>query len=287
MTQPAPKSRGFLSAVGQILIIIAIVGLTRTVAAEAYYVPSGSMQPTLLIGDELVVTKFSYGYSRYSMPFGIGPARAERLFGRMPERGDVVVFRLPSDPSQTYVKRVVGLPGDRLQMRDGRLWINETMLPVRREGVGPVEMEDGGSALAAREIETLPGGREHPIFKFDGVGGLDNTEVFEVMPGTVFVMGDNRDDSADSRLAPRGRRRRPGAGGESGRPGRRGDRLLGSRGGAQSGLDLAVGLAAVAVLLAGELNIGRSLVGRNRFIAPLRDPDALRSARCSSRLMAQ
>jgi signal peptidase I len=202
MTQPQPKSGGILSAIGQIVLIIAIVGVTRTVAAEAFYVPSGSMQPTLLIGDELVVTKFSYGYSRYSMPFGIGPARAERLFGRLPARGDVVVFRLPSDPSQTYVKRVVGLPGDRLQMRDGRLWIDDTILPVRKEGLGPVEMEDGGSELAAREIETLPGGREHPIFKFDGVGGLDNTEVFEVSPGHVFVMGDNRDDSADSRLAP-------------------------------------------------------------------------------------
>jgi signal peptidase I len=136
------------------------------------------------------------------LPLGLGPASPERLFGRMPERGDVVVFRLPRDPTQTYVKRVIGLPGDRLQMRAGRLWINETMLPVRREGAAPVEMEDGGSKLATREIETLPGGREHPIYKFDGVGGLDNTQVFEVTPGHVFVMGDNRDDSADSRLAP-------------------------------------------------------------------------------------
>jgi signal peptidase I len=202
MSQQQPGARGLLSGIGQFFVIIAIVVLTKTVAAEAYYVPSGSMQPTLLIGDELAVSKFSYGYSRYSLPIAFGPSRPERLFGRMPERGDVVVFRLPRDPSQTYVKRVVGLPGDRLQMRDGRLWINGMMLPLRRDGNGRVEMEDGGSELAAREIETLPGGREHPIFKFEGTGELDNTEVFEVTAGHVFVMGDNRDDSADSRLSP-------------------------------------------------------------------------------------
>jgi signal peptidase I len=202
MSQQHSGTRRSLSGIGQLVIIIAVVAFTKTVAAEAYYVPSGSMQPTLLIGDELMVSKFSYGYSRYSLPIALGPAWPERLFGRMPERGDVVVFRLPRDPRQTYVKRVIGLPGDRLQMRDGRLWINGKMLPVRRDGTGPVEMEDGGSELASREIETLPGGREHPIFKFAGVGGLDNTQMFEVTPGHVFVMGDNRDDSADSRLAP-------------------------------------------------------------------------------------
>jgi signal peptidase I len=197
-----PGTRRFLSAIGQLVVVVGLVVLTKTVAAEAYYVPSGSMQPTLLIGDQLMVSKFSYGYSRYSLPVALGPAWPERLFGRMPQRGDVVVFRLPSDPSQTYVKRVIGLPSDRLQMRDGRLWIDGSMLPLRRDGVGPVEMEDGGSEVAAREIETLPGGREHPIFKLYGIGELDNTEVIEVTAGHLFVMGDNRDDSADSRLAP-------------------------------------------------------------------------------------
>lgn len=194
------SEHGILGAIGQFAFIIAIVLLTKTVAAEAYYVPSGSMLPSLLIGDQLLVTKFPYGYSRYSLPVPLGPASAERLLGKLPERGDVVVFRLPRDPGQTYVKRVVGLPGDHVQMREGRLWLNGKMAPLRRAGVGQMEI-DNGVVTAPRYIETL-GAREHAIFKLRSEGELDNTQEFVVGRDQIFVMGDNRDDSADSRLSP-------------------------------------------------------------------------------------
>ena len=191
---------GILGAIGQFAAVIAIILLTKTVAAEAYYVPSGSMLPSLLIGDQLLVTKFPYGYSRYSLPVPLAPASTERLLGKLPERGDVVVFRLPRDPSQTYVKRVVGLPGDRVQMREGRLVLNGTMVPQRRAGVGQMEIENG-VVTAPRYLETL-GGREHAIFKLSSDGALDNTREFVVGRDQIFVMGDNRDDSVDSRVSP-------------------------------------------------------------------------------------
>ena len=120
----------------------------------------------------------------------------------MPGYGDVVVFRLPRDPSQSYVKRVVGLPGDRVQMRDGRLWVNGKELPLRPAGIGEAQDEDGTAEAAPRFVETLPNGREHPIFKFRQNSEYDDTGVFEVGPAQIFVMGDNRDDSADSRVPP-------------------------------------------------------------------------------------
>src|ERR1700712_5736646 len=107
------------------LAVLVLVFCTTTAIAQPFYVPSGSMEPTLQIGDALLGSKFAYGYSRWSMPMGAGPSSTKRLFGKRPARGDVVVFRLPRDPKQTYVKRVIGLPGDRIQMVHGRLIINE------------------------------------------------------------------------------------------------------------------------------------------------------------------
>src|SRR5215468_4825072 len=139
MSTPNLAPRRKLSGVVQFAVILGLVLLAKVVAAEAYYVPSGSMQPTLLIGDELVVSKFPYGYSRYSVPLALAPSSPTRFLRRMPDRGDVVVFRKPSDTGQTFVKRVVGLPGDRIQMRGGRLWINGVELALRRDGVGDAE----------------------------------------------------------------------------------------------------------------------------------------------------
>ena len=141
------------------------------------------------------------GYSRYSVPFGLGPASHARLLQKMPERGDVVVFRLPRDPSQTYIKRVIGLPGDRIQMKAGRLWINGKETALKPDGQGKVESEDGSITDSPRYIETLPNGVAHPIYKWTWSGPLDDTQQFTVPAGHLFMMGDNRDNSLDSRVA--------------------------------------------------------------------------------------
>jgi len=172
-----------------------------TAIARPYYVPTGSMEPTIAIGDAVLTSKFAYGYSRYSLPIAVGPSSSTRLLQRMPERGDVIVFQLPRDPGVAYVKRVIGLPGDHIQMRNGVVWLNGKALPLTPAGDGQVEMENGAMIPAARYIETLPNGRTHPIFKLAWDGPLDNTPVYVVPKNHLFMMGDNRDNSLDSRVA--------------------------------------------------------------------------------------
>jgi signal peptidase I len=183
------------------LFVVLVVIAAKTAIAEPYYVPSGSMEPTLQIGDELLATKFPYGYSSASLPLFVRLPDTERILGALPRRGDIVVFRWPGNHAQIWVKRVVGLPGDRIAMRNGRLWINGEPVGLKPDGVGQAEAEDGSQQPVARFIETLPGDRRHTIFKHDTIGALDNIPETVVPPDRLFVMGDNRDNSADSRVA--------------------------------------------------------------------------------------
>jgi signal peptidase I len=199
-TPVVSKAQYWIGQAVQIAAIVAIVFVAKGALAEPFYVPSASMEPTLLIGDALLASKFPYGYSAASMPIHIDVPETGRIFGATPKRGDVVVFRWPGDRSQVWVKRVIGLPGDRIQLREGQVWINGVATKVKADGIGEAEDDNGGSEPAHRFIETLPGGVSHPIFKLYDSGRLDNTPEITVPADKLFVMGDNRDNSADSRV---------------------------------------------------------------------------------------
>jgi len=178
--------------------LLIAVGI-QTLLFQSFNIPSGSMKATLLVGDYLFVSKYSYGYSHYSLPLS-PPLFSGRIFGTEPQRGDVAVFRLPKDGTTDYIKRVIGLPGDRIQMIDGLLHING--VPVKRERIADfIDDEDGAAEHVRRWRETLPNGVTYQTLDLQDDGPLDNTEEYLVPPGHYFMMGDNRDNSADSRVA--------------------------------------------------------------------------------------
>ena len=192
------KPGGLIDNVKTIVYAGLIAVGIRTIAFEPFNIPSGSMIPTLLIGDYLFVSKYSYGYSRYSIPFA-PDLFSGRILGRLPDRGDVAVFKWPRDNQTDYIKRIVGLPGDRIQMKSGQLYINGALVP-RRAGGDYTADEQGSRTVARLFVETLPNGRQHELLKMYEEGGLNTTPEYKVPEGHVFAMGDNRDNSSDSRV---------------------------------------------------------------------------------------
>ncbi len=184
----------FVKVIFQALILAVIV---RTLIFQPFSIPSGSMMPNLLIGDYLFVSKFSYGYSRYSISSNVDLQFKGRVWSEKPVRGDVIVFKFPPNPQLDYIKRLVGLPGDKIQMIDSVLHINGE--PVKRERKGEFVGEQSG-AVVPIYVETLPNGVSYETLD-QGVTVGDNTPVFEVPEGHYFMMGDNRDNSSDSRFS--------------------------------------------------------------------------------------
>lgn len=180
----------------QALLLAMII---RTVLFQPFTIPSGSMMPTLLVGDYIFVNKFAYGYSRYSLPFSPN-LFSGRILGSSPKRGDIVVFRFPPNPDIDYIKRVVGLPGDRVQMKDGILYINGTAVPRVPDGsfTSDYKLDPGEDVPVYRE--RFDNGRNFDTLDQSPNSKGDNTREFLVPEGNYFMMGDNRDNSADSRF---------------------------------------------------------------------------------------
>ncbi|MBL4693343.1 MAG: signal peptidase I [Magnetovibrio sp.] len=194
----AKDADGLWETVKTILFAIVIAIGVRTVAYEPFSIPSGSMIPTLLVGDYLFVSKSSYGYSKHSLPMSL-PLIKGRIFYTEVTRGDVVVFKLPTNPRIDYIKRIIGLPGDTIQVKGGILHINGEA--VVRESLGEYVYQDtsGVYRTMMRYNETLPGGKVHEILEISDSASADNTPVYTVPKDHYFAMGDNRDNSRDSR----------------------------------------------------------------------------------------